>query len=64
MSKEANVQVAFISQEAREKAREIQVKADEEFAIEKVSDSAIHELRPVTSGSDSQEELRCVDERC
>jgi hypothetical protein len=30
-------QVAFISQEAREKAREIQVKADEEFAIEKVS---------------------------
>ncbi|KAL7417188.1 ATPase, V1/A1 complex, subunit E [Mrakia frigida] len=27
--------VAFISQEAREKAREIQVKADEEFAIEK-----------------------------
>lgn len=29
-------QVAFISQEAREKAREIQVKADEEFAIEKV----------------------------
>jgi hypothetical protein len=30
-------QVAFISQEAKEKAREIQVKADEEFAIEKVS---------------------------
>jgi V-type H+-transporting ATPase subunit E len=29
-------QVAFISQEAQEKAREIQVKADEEFAIEKV----------------------------
>lgn len=29
--------MAFISQEAREKAREIQVKADEEFAIEKVS---------------------------
>lgn len=28
--------MAFISQEAREKAREIQVKADEEFAIEKV----------------------------
>jgi vacuolar-type H+-ATPase subunit E/Vma4 len=28
--------VAFISQEAKEKAREIQVKADEEFAIEKV----------------------------
>jgi vacuolar-type H+-ATPase subunit E/Vma4 len=27
--------VAFISQEAREKARELQVKADEEFAIEK-----------------------------
>ena len=31
-----NAQVAFISQEAREKAREVQVKADEEFAIEKV----------------------------
>lgn len=28
--------VAFIRQEAVEKAREIQVKADEEFAIEKV----------------------------
>ncbi|KAL1410330.1 V-ATPase V1 sector subunit E [Vanrija albida] len=32
---EMNKMVAFISQEAREKAREIQVKADEEFAIEK-----------------------------
>ena len=31
------VQVAFIRQEAMEKAREIKVKADEEFAIEKVS---------------------------
>ena len=30
------VQVAFIKQEALEKAREIKVKADEEFAIEKV----------------------------
>jgi V-type H+-transporting ATPase subunit E len=29
-------QVAFIKQEALEKAREIRVKADEEFAIEKV----------------------------
>ena len=29
-------QVAFIKQEALEKAREIKVKADEEFAIEKV----------------------------
>jgi V-type H+-transporting ATPase subunit E len=28
--------VAFIKQEAMEKAREIKVKADEEFAIEKV----------------------------
>jgi V-type H+-transporting ATPase subunit E len=28
--------VAFIKQEALEKAREIRVKADEEFAIEKV----------------------------
>jgi ATP synthase (E/31 kDa) subunit len=30
-------QVAFIKQEALEKARELRVKADEEFAIEKVS---------------------------
>ncbi len=30
------IQVAFIKQEALEKAREIKVKADEEFAIEKV----------------------------
>ena len=29
--------MAFIKQEAMEKAREIKVKADEEFAIEKVS---------------------------
>lgn len=29
--------VAFIKQEAQEKAREVKVKADEEFAIEKVS---------------------------
>jgi V-type H+-transporting ATPase subunit E len=35
--------VAFIKQEAMEKAREIQVKADEEFAIEKVSDIALIE---------------------
>jgi hypothetical protein len=33
---EMNKMVAFIKQEAREKAREIRVKADEEFAIEKV----------------------------
>lgn len=32
----AALQVAFIKQEAMEKAREIKVKADEEFAIEKV----------------------------
>ena len=32
-------QTAFIRQEALEKAREIKVKADEEFAIEKVSPS-------------------------
>jgi len=32
----SNNQVAFIKQEALEKAREIKVKADEEFAIEKV----------------------------
>ncbi len=30
-----DIQVAFIKQEAVEKAREIQIKADEEFAIEK-----------------------------
>jgi V-type H+-transporting ATPase subunit E len=30
------IQVAFIKQEALEKARELRVKADEEFAIEKV----------------------------
>ena len=30
------LQLAFIKQEALEKAREIKVKADEEFAIEKV----------------------------
>ena len=34
----AQQQVAFIKQEALEKAREIKVKADEEFAIEKVRD--------------------------
>ena len=31
------LQTAFIKQEALEKAREIKVKADEEFAIEKAS---------------------------
>lgn len=34
----ASPKVAFIKQEALEKAREIKVKADEEFAIEKVSE--------------------------
>jgi vacuolar-type H+-ATPase subunit E/Vma4 len=33
--------VAFIKQEALEKAREIKVKADEEFAIEKVQPSSL-----------------------
>lgn len=33
---ELNKMVAFIKQEANEKAREIKVKADEEFSIEKV----------------------------
>ena len=33
------LQLAFIKQEALEKAREIKVKADEEFAIEKVRPS-------------------------
>lgn len=36
-------QVAFIKQEAMEKAREIQVKADEEFAIEKVRCKVVQE---------------------
>ena len=34
--------VSFIKQEAMEKAREIQVKADEEFAIEKVIFLLVH----------------------
>jgi V-type H+-transporting ATPase subunit E len=33
--------VAFIKQEALEKAREIRVKADEEFAIEKARRAAL-----------------------
>ncbi|TFY65979.1 hypothetical protein EVG20_g5114 [Dentipellis fragilis] len=37
---EMNKMVAFIKQEALEKAREIKVKADEEFAIEKVRRAA------------------------
>ena len=37
-----NGQVAFIKQEAMEKAREIRVKADEEFAIEKVCETAVN----------------------
>lgn len=41
MAQEMNKMVAFISQEAREKAREIQVKADEEFAIEKVRSTRV-----------------------
>ena len=36
------LQVAFIKQEALEKAREIKVKADEEFAIEKVRLQTLH----------------------
>jgi V-type H+-transporting ATPase subunit E len=55
MSKEANDQVAFISQEAREKAREIQVKADEEFAIEKVCHIAPSGLTLVMLGRDGRE---------
>lgn len=59
-SKEANPQVAFISQEAREKAREIQVKADEEFAIEKVSISASYTLVAGRVGRDCGSTwLRC-----
>ncbi|KAG8982427.1 hypothetical protein FRB90_006819, partial [Tulasnella sp. 427] len=41
-------EIAFIKQEAHEKAREIKVKADEEFAIEKVRDS----FREWMTGSD------------
>ncbi|CAG8738140.1 16599_t:CDS:2, partial [Acaulospora colombiana] len=37
VASEMNKMVAFIRQEAMEKAREIKVKADEEFAIEKAS---------------------------
>lgn len=33
--------MAFIKQEALEKAREIKVKADEEFAIEKVGSASL-----------------------
>jgi V-type H+-transporting ATPase subunit E len=36
--------VAFIKQEALEKAREIKVKADEEFAIEKVELAAAQDI--------------------
>ena len=36
-----HLQVAFIKQEALEKVREIKVKADEEFAIEKVRGRAV-----------------------
>jgi len=35
------IQVAFIKQEALEKGREIRIKADEEFAIEKVCDALV-----------------------
>lgn len=38
-------QTAFIKQEALEKAREIKVKADEEFAIEKVRRAALTRAR-------------------
>lgn len=37
-------QITFIKQEAIEKAREIKVKADEEFAIEKVPFSGIFQV--------------------
>ncbi|KAG6334205.1 hypothetical protein ID866_4890 [Astraeus odoratus] len=39
---EMNKMVAFIKQEAMEKAREIKAKADEEFAIEKVCDGFLN----------------------
>jgi len=48
MQSEMKKMVAFISQEAQEKAREIQVKADEEFAIEKVGS-----VSPADAGIDS-----------
>lgn len=46
----AMVQVAFIKQEAMEKAREIKVKADEEFAIEKVRLSSLSPIPPLSLG--------------
>lgn len=42
-------QTAFIKQEALEKAREIKVKADEEFAIEKVRAAWCFSLSLVTA---------------
>ena len=43
--------MAFIKQEALEKAREIKVKADEEFAIEKVRYSIIPYYRRTVTDS-------------
>lgn len=43
-------QTAFIKQEALEKAREIKVKADEEFAIEKVRTVSLVAPSPSSSG--------------
>jgi len=43
--------VAFIKQEALEKAREIKVKADEEFAIEKVHIFQCRMIADSSSGS-------------
>lgn len=60
--------VAFISQEAMEKAREIRVKADEEFNIEKaklVRSEAIHIENSFTKKvkqSSVQRKMYCVDE--
>lgn len=50
--------VAFIKQEAMEKAREIQVKADEEFAIEKVRTERGEEAGSSGAG------MPLVDGRC
>ncbi|KAJ3526399.1 hypothetical protein NMY22_g10180 [Coprinellus aureogranulatus] len=49
---EMNKMVAFIKQEAQEKAREIKVKADEEFAIEK---ARLAHIRPLVRLSDKYE---------
>ena len=57
--------MAFIKQEALEKAREIKVKADEEFAIEKVCDSQCSPRSLLISVSVGQtRQARAASHRC